>query len=355
MEAPTEESFLQGISVCSEIYSEGVGIMKVLLVSNQRQNAMGVGNPIVYRMRDALAQDERIEEVVFMPFNNRLSSLLKIRSAAKKYDVVHIHFGGVYALTIWFALLGVRAKKLITFHGTDIHAKASKTANGWMERMKIRFNQKASFLCIANFDGFGFVAAEMMSYVPKYLYSRIRKKGFVQPLGVDYSAFLPMDKESAIKHLGLDRFKKYVLFSDVSNTSIKRKDIAESIVNCLDGNYSLLIMCGVKPLEVAYYINACEFLLLTSDEEGSPNIVREALALNKPVFSVPVGDVVKQLEDLRNSAIISRDPQMAADTILKVIVKPYTDNTRETLRDRLDFERVNKKVIDQYLKLTAKS
>ena len=34
--------------------------MKVLLVSNQRQNAWGVGNPIMYRMRDALEQDERI-------------------------------------------------------------------------------------------------------------------------------------------------------------------------------------------------------------------------------------------------------------------------------------------------------
>ena len=69
--------------------------MKALLVSNQRQNAMGVGNPIMYRMRDALAQDERIEVVDFLPFNNRLSTLRKIRLTAKKYDVVHIHFGGV--------------------------------------------------------------------------------------------------------------------------------------------------------------------------------------------------------------------------------------------------------------------
>lgn len=40
-------------------------------------------------------------------------------------------------------------------------------------------------------------------------------------------------------------------------------------------------MCGVKPDEVPYYINACEFALLTSDEEGSPNIIREVLSLNK--------------------------------------------------------------------------
>lgn len=101
--------------------------MKVLLVSNQRQNALGVGNPIMYRMRDALKQDERIEMVKFLPFSNSLFSLREIRLAAKEYDVVHVHFGGVYALIIWFALIGVGAKKLITFHGTDIHAKALKT------------------------------------------------------------------------------------------------------------------------------------------------------------------------------------------------------------------------------------
>ena len=74
------------------------------------------------------------------------------------------------------------------------------------------------------------------------------------------------------------------------------------------------------------------------------------MALNKPVFSVPVGDAAAQLDGLQNSAIISRDPRIAAETISRVIAKPYTDNTREALRDRLDFVRVNKKVVDQYLK-----
>ena len=203
--------------------------MKVLLVSNQRQNAWGVGNPIMYRMRDALEQDERIEMVEFLPFSNSLFSLREIRLSAKEYDVVHIHFGGVYALIIWLALIGVGAKKLITFHGTDIHARALKTAKGWKERLKIWLNQKASFLSIRLFDRCGFVAAEMMDYVPKCLASHMQKKSFVQSLGVNYSAFFPVAKDEAIEYLGLDKGKKYVLFSDVSNTSIKRRDIAEAI------------------------------------------------------------------------------------------------------------------------------
>ena len=62
---------------------------------------------------------------------------------------------------------------------------------------------------------------------------------------------------------------------------------------CLDG-YNLLAMCGVSPEQVPNYLNSSEAVLITSDIEGSPNIVREALALNKRVFSFDVGDVGKQ-------------------------------------------------------------
>lgn len=338
-------------SVFKEINTNNIGVMKVLLVSNQRQNEQGVGNPIMYRMRDALAKDERIDNVEFLPFTNSLSSLFRIRRLAKKYDIVHVHFGGLYALIIRLALLGVNAKKVITFHGTDIHAKALRTTKSRKERLKIKLNQRASFLSIPLFDLCGFVASEMIDYVPKCLSSILEKKGFVQALGVNYEAFKPIDKIEAIRHLGLDVNKKYVLFSDVSNTRIKRRDIAESIVKCLGNGYSLLIMCGVKPQEVPYYINASDFLLLTSDEEGSPNIIRETLSLNKSVFSVEVGDAAKQLGGLQNSAIISREPTKAADSIMIILQKPYVDNTRETLKDRLDFVRVNRKVVDRYLAL----
>lgn len=323
--------------------------MKVLLVSNQHPNENGVGNPIMYRMRNALQEDERVDKVEFVPFYNSLGAIKDIRKAAKCYDVVHIHFGGLYALILWFALIGVDGKKFITFHGTDIHAKALKTAKDWKERLKIRLNQKASFMSIRLFDRCGFVAKEMMDYVPKCLNKQMQKKAFHQPLGVDYTSFKVMDKTTARKELGKNENKKLILFSDVSKTSIKRRDIAEGIAHELGEEYELMIMCGVKPAEVPYYINACDFALLTSDEEGSPNIIREVLSLNKPFFSVEVGDAAMQLAGLQNSCIISREPKEAAVTIRDYINKEYTDNTRETLRERLNFTRINRGVVDKYL------
>lgn len=85
--------------------------------------------------------------------------------------------------------------------------------------------------------------------------------------------------------------------SDVSGTNIKRRDIAEAIVAQMNGEVALLRMTHVKPELVPLYISAASFLLLTSDEEGSPNIIRECLVMNKPVFSVNVGDAANSWKD----------------------------------------------------------
>lgn len=107
-------------------------------------------------------------------------------------------------------------------------------------------------------------------------------------------------------------------------------------------------MCGVKPNVVPLYINAADFVLLTSDEEGSPNIIREALALNKRVYSVDVGDVAKQLKGLENSLIVSRNALDASKAILQNLQCAYIDNTRTKQQKVLDFKCINEKVIDLY-------
>ena len=320
---------------------------KILLISNQSPNKDGVGNPIMQRIKRALEENPRVEQVEFFPFSNSIHSLFAIRSKARMFDIIHVHFGGLYALVIWFFLLGLEKRKFITFHGTDIHAKSLKSAKTIKLRLKIKLNQRASFLCVRLYDKCGMVAKEMMQYVPNTLKVKYEKKFFLQLLGVDYETFVPSIASEAQKQLGLEQ-GHYVLFSDVANTPIKRRDIAEAIVNNMGEKYKLLIMCGVKPDVVPLYINAADFVLLTSDEEGSPNIIREALALNKRVYSVEVGDVAKQLKGLSNSLIVSRNVLDAVKAILQNLECAYTDNTRTKQQKVLDFKCINENVIDLY-------
>lgn len=321
--------------------------MKIAIVSNQIFTDGRVTNPVLTRMKNSMQRDERVEEVMLLPVNYTLKGLTSIRSAAKLCDIVHIHFGGLYALAVWFFLIGVKKPKLITFHGTDIHAKAIKTEKKLISKIKIKLNQYASFLSILAFDKIGFVAKEMKLYVPKCFGGTLKRKSFLQSLGVDYKTFQLIDQKEAKEKLKLCN-SKYGLFSTISNTNIKRQDIAEAIIKELGEGFKLLVMCGVRPEEVPVYINASDFLLLTSDEEGSPNIIRECLALNKPVFSVKVGDAALQLDGLVNSQIIDRNPSVAAKEIKNTLNKPYIDYTREKLRDRIDFDCLNERIIDIY-------
>ena len=201
------------------------------------------------------------------------------------------------------------------------------------------------------FDSVGVVSESLISFVPSIVLNRCRRKIFVQPLGVNFDVFQKEDVELAQKKLGIKK-GKYILFSDKSNTPLKRKDIAERIITHLDG-FNLLVMCGVSPELVPNYLNSSEAVLITSDIEGSPNIVREALALNKRVFSFDVGDVCKQIEGLKNSCIISRNVLEAAYVIKEKLETEYTDNTRISLRNKLDMNKLTSGVIDIYVKLLS--
>lgn len=324
--------------------------MKVLLVSNEYPRPGIPGNPIIGRLRKSIEACSEVETADFCPFTNKFSDFKKIRSAAKTADIVHIQFGGLYALLVWMSLIGVKKPKLLTFHGTDIHAKAIKTSKSYLTKLKIWLSQKASFLSILLFDKLGFVSDTLIPYVPNWIQRKCKDKLFVQALGVDYALFVPTPKSESLKKLGIEDHK-YALFSDISGTPIKRRDIAEAIIDELGDGYQLLIMCKVKPEMVPVYINACDFVLLTSDQEGSPNITREAMSLNKRVFSVDVGDVKQQIAGLKNSAIISREPKQAAETIRQKLSEDYTDNTRETLRNRIDFVRIADGLVQIYKEL----
>jgi glycosyltransferase involved in cell wall biosynthesis len=59
---------------------------------------------------------------------------------------------------------------------------------------------------------------------------------------------------------------------------------------------------------VPLWINASDVLLLTSFHEGSPTVVKEALACGVPVVSVDVGDVRERIQGVKGCYIATPDP-----------------------------------------------
>lgn len=134
-----------------------------------------------------------------------------------------------------------------------------------------------------------------------------KKKMVYLPNGCNTDFFQPMDKEECKKKMGLEAEKRYILFVD-SNTSRKRtqkrKDRFDEVLNLLRAKYGYknveeLIMVGVDRDMVPAYMNACDLHLMTSDEEGSPNSVKECIMCNVPVVSTDVGNVREMISDIQ--------------------------------------------------------
>ena len=109
------------------------------------------------------------------------------------------------------------------------------------------------------------------------------------------------------------------------------------------------------PLErVPYYMNGSSALLMTSFIEGSPNVVKEAMACNLPVISVPVGDVAEQLAGVDGCAVVPRDPAVIAAALLKALTSGRRSDGRRALIARsLDQLTVARRLVAIYSTVLA--
>ena len=178
------------------------------------------------------------------------------------------------------------------------------------------------------------------------------------PNGVDIDFFKQMDKSEAKRKASLNEKTKYILFVTASlNNPIKRFDKFQEVLNNinkrLQNNYEPLILSGVKREMVPAYFNSAEFLLLTSDHEGSPNAVKEAMACDLPIVSTNVGNV-KQLFANSYGNFIANSGSIDELLQLSLIALECTkSNGRERLINlELSMNSVAKKLYSLYQELT---
>lgn len=234
----------------------------------------------------------------------RLRDQIKI----ERPDVLHCHYGSVTSFT---AAISNIVPLVITFHGSDIN-RASGV--GFWRGFFGRLLSQLSIL-----------RAKKVICVSSRLKDQLwwgREKAVIIPMGIDATVFVPMDQNTCKQKLSLDPQKKYIFFNG-SNPEIKRNDIAKAIeaeVKKVVPTAELLVLKGgVDPDEIPLYLNSCDCLLLCSDTEGSPMVIKEALSCELPIVSSDVGDVRERISGVRNSYVIERNVALMAQYIVDVL------------------------------------
>src|SRR5207237_628154 len=145
------------------------------------------------------------------------------------------------------------------------------------------------------------------------------------PSGIDLARFRPLDRGACRVKLGWDTARRHVVFPAAPERAEKRFWLAEAAVAELKRtDVELHALDGVSHEDVPTWLNAADVVLLTSTHEGSPNVVKEALACNVPVVSVDVGDVAGR----DGSFVAAADPAELAARLATILAGPARCRSR---------------------------
>lgn len=295
--------------------------MRVLFVCSGNSKKFFI-NPFIAAQADSLVESG-VEIKYFLVKGKGLWGYLKHVFPLRKLllnediDVIHAHYSltGIVASLASLRIFGCRGKKVpivVSLMGSDVMGA------GW-------------WLCIIRF----FVRIAWDVTVVKSLDMK-RSLGMESPVvipnGVNLHVFKPMPASECRQRLGLGLECRIILFGSDPGRKVKNYTLAkEAVAGVALEQCKLLTLGSVPHDEIPLYLNACDVLLLTSRWEGSPNIVKEAMACGTPVVCTDVGDVRWLLEGLEGCYITDQYPADISNKLIMAI--DFQGKTRG--RDRL--------------------
>jgi len=224
----------------------------------------------------------------------------------RRYDLLHAHYAysGV-------TVVNQHVPAIISLMGSDLYGKTRSDGShsplgrffhGWLSR---------------------YVARRCTATIVKSLRMRsdLGLAAHVLPNGVDLERFRPVQ---SVERLALRR-------------QLGRYWLAErAVVHCRKltaAPVELLAVHG-RPQEVVQdHMRVCDVLLLTSSHEGSPNVIKEAMASNMRIVSVDVGDVRERIAGVAGCRVVDQDsPEQLGQALATVLDAPESPGSRVAVR-----------------------
>jgi glycosyltransferase involved in cell wall biosynthesis len=181
------------------------------------------------------------------------------------------------------------------------------------------------------FDFLIFKSSNLAGFLPHLKY-----KSAIVPNGVNTDIFKPMNKIEARKKLNITSDLKIVLWIGDTTREVKGFHIATDVINLVKSkgiDLNFLYINKIPNEILPLYYNAADVFFLSSLSEGSPNVIKEAMACNCPIVTTLVGDVEYIIGNTKGCYIAS---DYDIESIAQLIINGLENVNRTNGSDRID-------------------
>lgn len=256
--------------------------MKILIVSRYKTKYVDHQAPFVTEQGLALRK-AGCEIEFFLLKGNYLKAAKELRNKIRetKPDIVHAHYG-VTAIVVEIVS---SVPAVVTFHNGETH-------HWYVNFISSLFS----------------LMAKHVIYVAQHIHNILffkAKHYSILPCGISLEDCVITPKEEARKKLGWDPAKKYILFGGGFIDLRKNAPLLKSAVALLNRpDIEVVELWNLNREQCFLYMSACDLFALPTKNEGSPQSLKEAMAIGCPIVATDVADIKHLLGDLQGHYIL---------------------------------------------------
>ena len=305
--------------------------MKILVVASYNKNRFA---PFIVEQAEALKHvgcEVDYFGIVGKGIKGYFNAFGALRNKIKAFrpDIIHAHYG----LSGLLANLQRSVPVVTTYHGSDINLPNVLR----LSKIAMKLSAWNIFVSQRNVD----IAKPNKNYL-------------LLPCGVNLPNYVEEDICAVKQKLNWNSNKKYILFAGAFDNKVKNAKLAQDSVSFIV-NAELIELKGYTREQVTALFYAVDSFLMTSFTEGSPQVVKEAMACDCPIVSVDVGDVAERIEGLGGCYIAERNPQDIASKLQQALsLKTRTKGRERIIELGLTNDLVAKKLVEIYTQILKK-
>ncbi|OYU96738.1 MAG: hypothetical protein CFE21_00170 [Bacteroidetes bacterium B1(2017)] len=324
--------------------------MRVLMITSEWPSEESpYSAPFVVRQFNKLIENNINVDIVHVRGAGNLFRYIKNWKKVHKilkngnYNIIHAQWGQSALSAIPSSL-----PLVVTYRGDDLEGIINNKGKHGLNSYVLQFIGRV----VSSISDYNIVVSSHM--IPKLWGNKAPVK--VIPSGIDFTKIPTLTKSEARKKWNFPLNKKVVIFPNDKSKTRKRFDLVEKCIELLPPEYKemveLRVVYGFKHHEILEQMIASDFLIFTSIHEGSPNVVKEAIACNLPIISVNVADVSERIGKIEGCHVVEGYNAIDLSNALKLALDhDYSNYSSIEFSKSLDENILVKNLIETYQSL----